>query len=196
VNTTIMLLAAGGSTRMRGADKLLQKVDGLPLLTRNARIALSSDATETIVILGANRAAREAALDDLPIRFVVNEDWHAGMGTSIAVGTAALADDADAVIVMLADMPDIGVDFLNRFIASARPGAILQPVTKDGKRGNPVLFSRIHFPSLAMSSGDEGARRVIDANRDSVIPVPAESGVLTDLDTPEAWSAWRSRNGH
>ncbi|MCX8955064.1 NTP transferase domain-containing protein, partial [Ruegeria sp. NA] len=35
----IILLAAGQSSRMGGLDKLLQQIDGIPLLTRTATLA-------------------------------------------------------------------------------------------------------------------------------------------------------------
>ncbi len=179
---------------MRGADKLLQTIDGTALLTRSARIALASSATETIAVLGANRSARLSALSGLPIRTVINADWHAGMGSSLAVGAAALSPDADAVIVMLADMPDIDADLLNRLIAAAAPGAILRPVTADTKPGNPVLFTHSYIPALTTLTGDEGARTVIAAHPESVVTIPANDAILTDLDTPEAWDEWRRAN--
>ena len=194
MNTAILLLAAGGSRRMRGADKLLERIDGTALLTRSARTALASHAVETVVVLGANRSAREGALVDLPVRTVVNDDWRAGMGVSLAAGIDALSPGTDAAIVMLADMPDIGADLLNRMIDAAGPGTILRPVTMDGKPGNPVLFTRFYFPALAALTGDAGARTVIAAHRESLVTVPADETILTDLDTPEAWTIWRSEN--
>ncbi len=179
---------------MRGADKLLQEIEGISLLTRSAHTALASNVDETIAVLGANRSVREAALAGLSIRFVVNEGWRAGMAGSIATGVMALSTDIEAVIVMLADMPDIDVDLLNRLIAKAASGAIVRPVTGDGKPGNPVLFSRAQFCALATLTGDEGARDVIAANRDALVTIPAGEGIHTDLDTPEAWTAWRTAN--
>ena len=194
MRTAVILLAAGGSSRMRGADKLLEDAGGAALLTRSARTALASDAVETLVVLGANRSARKAALTGLPVRTVINEGWRDGMGTTLAAGVASLADDVDAAIVMLADMPDIAPDLLNRLIARAVPGMILRPVTEKGQPGNPVLFTSSHFPALATLAGDSGARQVIAENRACLATIPADGSVLTDLDTPEAWAAWRKEN--
>jgi CTP:molybdopterin cytidylyltransferase MocA len=59
--------------------------------------------------------------------------------------------------------------------------------------GNPVLFGRRHFPALRALSGDTGAKAVITANLASVFDLPVtDESVLVDLDTPEAWSAWRA----
>ena len=197
MSVAILLLAAGGSTRMRGGDKLLETLGGEPLLVRSAQVALASSAENIIVVLGANRVARESVLAGLPVRIVVNENWQDGMGRSIAVGAAALAPGIRGVIVMPADMPDLTPALLDGLIgalSASAPETILRPRTREGKPGNPVLFGAVHLPALAALSGDAGARQVIAANRDDLRYIDVEGeAVLTDLDTPEAWRAYRMR---
>ncbi len=193
----VILLAAGGSTRMRGGDKLLETLDGEPLLLRSARVAHNSRAESVIAVLGANRSARESVLAGLPIRIAFNENWLDGMGRSIAVGAAALDPHTSGVIIMPGDMPDLTAALLDELIAALPPGApetILRPRTLQGKPGNPVLFGAAHLSALAALTGDEGARQVIAAHRENLryIDVIGEA-VLTDLDTPEAWAAYRDR---
>lgn len=196
MSVAVLLLAAGGSTRMRGGDKLLETLGGEPLLRRGARRALASRARETVVVTGAHRAAREAALAGLPVRIVHNAHWREGMGTSIAAGVAALAPNPRAVLVMPADMPGIDTPLLDRLIDALPPGSprcILRPRTATGAPGHPVLFGAAHLPALAASGGDEGARAVLAANRDGLryLDVAGEEAA-TDLDTPEAWAAYRA----
>lgn len=197
MSIAILLLAAGGSTRMRGGDKLLETLNGESLLARSARVALGSRAKSVTVVLGANRSARESILADLPVRGVVNENWQDGMGRSIAVGATALAPDTSGVIIMPGDMPDLTSALLDALILALPPQApdvILRPRTLQGIPGNPVLFGAAHLPSLAALTGDEGARQVIAANRENLHYVEgADEAVLTDLDTPESWVAYRSR---
>ena len=38
----ILILAAGASSRMRGADKLLQPIDGIPQIARIAKAAIAT----------------------------------------------------------------------------------------------------------------------------------------------------------
>jgi len=196
VSVAILLLAAGGSTRMRGGDKLLERLDGEPLLRRSARTALDSDAGAVIAITGANRDARSAALADLPIRIVHNDAWQQGMGASIAVGARALNAEVQGAIIMSADMPDLTPALLNRLIAALPPEdaqTILRPRGQGGAPGNPVLFGRAHIPALAALSGDAGARAILAAHPDAVcfVDMPGEA-MLTDLDTPEAWATYRA----
>jgi molybdenum cofactor cytidylyltransferase len=57
--------------------------------------------------------------------------------------------------------------------------------TIDGKRGNPVVWSRRFFPDLMALEGDVGARHLIATYADAAAEVPVEdSAALTDVDTP------------
>jgi len=197
MSIAILLLAAGGSTRMRGGDKLLEILNGEPMLVRSARVALGSRAEEVIVVLGANRSARERALDGLPVRIVGNVEWQDGMGRSIAVGAAAVSDATCGIIVMPGDMPGLTSALLDELI-SALPtgtsGTILRPRTMEGSPGNPVLFGGAYRPALMALTGDDGAWPVIAAHRENLRYVDViGDAVSTDLDTPEEWAAYRAR---
>ena len=62
--------------------------------------------------------------------------------------------------------------------------------TIEGKRGNPVVWSRRFFPDLMTLEGDVGARHLIGAHADAVAEVPVEdAAALTDVDTPDALMA-------
>jgi molybdenum cofactor cytidylyltransferase len=95
-----------------------------------------------------------------------------------------------AVIICLGDMPRIAPDLLQA-LASA-PGDVALPVW-DGKRGNPVRWSRQHFARLMTLEGDVGGKAVL-ANAVVLTEIAApDDGVLDDIDTPEALAALRAR---
>ena len=191
----VVLLAAGGSTRMRGRDKLLEDAGDGPLLRRVAVRASASAASYRLAVFGAHAADRRAALAGLKITGVENGDWASGMAGSIAAGIAALPPETDGAVIVLGDMPDITAALIDRLIAGFDPAQgkdIVRPVSASGPAGNPVLFGRRHFPALMALTGDSGAKPVIAANRQAVVDLPTgDDTVLTDLDTPEAWAAWR-----
>jgi molybdenum cofactor cytidylyltransferase len=59
--------------------------------------------------------------------------------------------------------------------------------TVEGRRGNPVLWSRRFFPELMAIEGDVGARHFIVRYSEAVVEVPLEGkAALVDVDTPEA----------
>lgn len=195
-----ILLAAGGSSRMGdGRHKLLEDVDGAPLIRRAAEAALASAADELIVVLGARADATRAALDGLAARMVENALWREGVASSIRAGLSAVAPGADAALILLADMPDVAPRLIDRLIAAFDPEEgreAARPVASDGRGGHPVLFGRRYFEALGALEGDEGARRVIEEAAERRVDLEAGgSAPFTDLDTPEDWARWRSARG-
>ncbi|MEL6586700.1 MAG: NTP transferase domain-containing protein, partial [Pseudomonadota bacterium] len=59
----ILILAAGASSRMRGRDKLLEEIDGTPLILRAVRAACAVSA-EVVVALPKGDRTRSAWLTD------------------------------------------------------------------------------------------------------------------------------------
>jgi CTP:molybdopterin cytidylyltransferase MocA len=192
----VLIPAAGASARMRGRDKLLEPVEGVPLLRRIAAAALASGLPVTVV-LPPDRPDRAAALDGLALRRVVAADAALGLGATLRAGVAALPG-VGAIIVLLADLPEITAADLRRLADAHDPGAgdaapILRATAEDGTPGHPVLFPAWAHAALAGLSGDAGAGALLRRWHDRVVPValPGRRAV-TDLDTPEAWAAWRA----
>lgn len=183
----ILVLAAGASTRMRGADKLRQEIDGVPLLLRviQAACAVSS---ETIVALPP-ASPRRALLTDCPVRVV--EVPERAMSASIRAGVATC--EGEALLIHLADMPEIGAAELGTLAQAwcRTTGPTLRAASEDGIPGQPVVFDRTLFPALAVLTGDDGARSVLRMHPPTLVPLPGRRA-LVDLDTPEEWAAWRA----
>ena len=187
----ILVLAAGASSRMRGVDKLLEPVDGMPLLLRAARAALRA-APDVIVGLPAGNRIHRAWLADLPVRVV--EVAERAMSATVRAGVAACR--SDALLLHLADMPEIEADDLSAVVTAwqASDAAILRATAADGTPGHPVCFARSLFPALAALRGDDGARAVLRGRDVMRVPLPGRRALL-DLDTPEAWIEWREATG-
>lgn len=191
----ILILAAGASSRMRGADKLTQTIDGEALIHRTARIARDTG-QPVLVALPPAPHPRHDAIADLDIRRIDVPNAAEGMNASLRTGLAQLPEDAEAVMILLADLPEITTADLRKVADAFRhDGATLiwRGATDTGKAGHPVLFSRRLFGELARLTGDSGAQSVVSAHKDRValIPLPGLHA-LRDLDTPEDWAAWRA----
>jgi molybdenum cofactor cytidylyltransferase len=187
-----IVLGAGRSSRMGGPNKLLAEIGGRPLIRIVAEAALASRARPVIVVTGHQRERVEAALLGLPLRLVHNPDFADGLGTSLKAGIAALPGDVDGAIVCLGDMPQVDAGLIDRLIGALDPdqGALVALPTIDGKRGNPVVWSRRFFPDLMSVEGDVGARYLIGRYAEAVAEVPVSgAAALTDVDTPEALAA-------
>ncbi|MEQ9693948.1 nucleotidyltransferase family protein [Shimia sp. SDUM112013] len=193
---TIMILAAGASSRMRGRDKLAEKVDGVPLLARITERALKTG-LPVRVIVGPTTLARQNLLGDLPADVYFAPDAKAGMAYSIAAGVAALPDNCAGVMLILADMPELTTADLGALAtrwATLPAPAILQATTSDGTPGHPVIFPKAVFPALMRLTGDSGAKPVLKAHPGMLYRhALAADHAAIDLDTPEAWAAWRKR---
>ncbi|HLH93595.1 MAG TPA: molybdopterin-binding/glycosyltransferase family 2 protein [Xanthobacteraceae bacterium] len=194
-----VVLAAGRSTRMGGANKLIEKIGGKPLVRIVAEQALASRARPVIVVTGHQRDAVEATLVGLPVQFTHNPDFAQGLGTSVRAGIAAVPPAADGAVICLGDMPQVDAALIDRLIAAFAPdrGALAVVPTIEGRRGNPVLWSRRFFPELMAIEGDVGARNLIGRYGEAVIEVPvADKGALTDIDTQEALAGVRAELEH
>jgi molybdenum cofactor cytidylyltransferase len=187
----ILLPAAGAASRMRGGDKLLEKVDGLALLRRQAGFA-AQVCGDVVVTLRVDDAARRAVLQGLAIRAIEVTDASEGMAASIRAGVAGALG---AVMVLPSDMPEIDAADLRVLIDAfdQAPEAIWRGASAKGVAGHPVVFPADLVADLRGISGDAGAREVIrrHAARVRLCPLPA-AHALTDLDTPEDWQAWRA----
>jgi CTP:molybdopterin cytidylyltransferase MocA len=188
----ILILAAGASARMRGADKLMEPVGGVPLLRHVARTALASGAPVSLT-LPPDRPARLAAVQDLPLSRILVAD-PSGLSASLTAGLARLPPEAP-VLLLLADLPEITADDLRLMLREMRetPEMILRGAASDGTPGHPVCFPPWLRAELLSLHGDEGARAVLarHADRLRLLPLPGRHAT-TDLDTPEDWAAWRA----
>ena len=190
-----LVLAAGRSTRMGGPNKLLEEINGRPLVRIATEQVLASRAKPVIVVTGHQRERIERALAGLPVTFVHNPHFADGLSTSLKTGIAAVPPEADGAIVCLGDMPQVTPALIDRLIAAFDParGALVAIPTIGGKRGNPVLWSRRFFPELLAVEGDIGARHLIGSYAEAVVEVAVEdAAALTDVDTPEALIAVRA----
>jgi CTP:molybdopterin cytidylyltransferase MocA len=191
---TIVIPAAGASSRMRGSDKLLEPVEGRALIRRQAEVALLTGCA-VVVTLPPDRPARGAALEGLAVTRVIVAEAAQGLSVSLAAGLAAVGPGR-AALVLLADLPEITTEDLSRMVAlhGARPEAILRAVAEDGTPGHPVLFPAAVLPELQAMTGDSGARDLLRRRAGQVVAVPLPGRrAVTDLDTPEDWAAWRAR---
>ncbi len=193
-----LVLAGGFGRRMGGANKLLCEWQGRPLVRHVVDTALSSQLTGVTIATGHQADEIRAALTDLPVEFVHAADHADGMSATLKAGLSSLPDDIDGVLVLLGDMPRLTPDTINRLIAAYSPDdgrAIVLP-TCGGQRGNPVLWDAAFIPAMLTLTGDKGARALIAAHAPVVCEVAvADTGILLDVDTPDALAALNSRSG-
>ncbi|MEP9371371.1 molybdopterin-binding/glycosyltransferase family 2 protein [Mesorhizobium sp. KR1-2] len=188
VRVGVVVLAAGRSSRMGGPNKLMALFGDRPLIRRTAERAVASHAAVTVVVTGHERERVEAVLAGLDVKFVHNPDYATGLSSSLKAGIAALPADIAGALIVLADMPGITTDDLDRMVDAfkAAGGRPILRATHEGRRGNPVLLPRSLFPAVAGLQGDTGARHIVEAEGANVIDVEIGPGAVLDVDTRDA----------
>jgi molybdenum cofactor cytidylyltransferase len=173
-------------------NKLLERLDGGPLVVRAVDALLASSARPVLVVTGHQAEAVRAALAGRDVETVDNPRHAEGMASSLRAGVAALPPGVAGALVCLADMPRVRAEHVGALLEAFDPdrgGSICVPVHA-GRRGHPVLFAARHFAELLQLSGDRGARALLEARPDVVREVPVDDdGVLVDIDTPEEFQA-------
>lgn len=190
----ILIPAAGASSRMRGRDKLLEDVRGAPLLRDRVEMALGLG-HPVLVTLPPDRPLRAEALRDLAqpqLSTVIVEDAATGLSASLRAGAdRALRHDHTALLVILPDLPDITAEDIKTVLQAYDEKEIIRATAQDGTPGHPVLFPAAFLPAMRHLTGDKGAQDILRANPVQTVRLPG-TRATTDLDTPEAWTAWRS----
>ncbi len=187
-----IVLAAGQSRRMPGANKLLLETGAGPLAGVMVRELLRAGLAETIVVTGFEAERVREALSGYPVRFVHNRRHALGMSESIKAGLRALARSAAAFVVCLADMPGVSHRTVRELVAAFDPerGIGICVPAIGGRRGNPVLWARRFAPALMELDGDRGAKALLERYRGEVVEVPvADPGILLDVDTGADFAA-------
>lgn len=187
----ILILAAGQSMRMGADNKLLLEWNGLPIVRHVAMQALLSEASSVTIVTGYQRFLIEDALSDLPVNFIHNASFEAGLASSVRQGLEYIDGRTSAVMVCLGDMPLIHSVELNQILnmyRSQQEEMICVP-TFQGQQGNPIVIGRQWFGEIFSMQGDQGARKLIQAYPERVlwIDMPSDS-VVFDIDTPSAFA--------
>jgi molybdenum cofactor cytidylyltransferase len=185
-----VVLAAGGSTRMR-TQKLLLPLAGVPIVRRTVSEVLAGGVDDVLVVVGFEPQRVAAALDGLAVRVAHNPDFATGMGSSFRAGVAALGA-CDAAMFALADQPFVTAADYRRLVDTARgrPGGIV--CARFGEvTAPPHIFDRAYFKEL--SELEHGARPVLQRHQDAIAVVPLAPELLTDIDTPEDYERAAAR---
>lgn len=179
---------------MGGANKLLEEVDGSPIVRRVVGALLDVPLVERIVVTGADVEQVRATLDGLDVRFVHNPEHAEGIAASIRAGVAALPPGLDGALIVPGDMPWLTPDDVAAVVNAFDPdaGAAICVPVRGNRRGNPVLWAAGHFDALARITGDTGGRQLFGRFAHELRDVAApDDGVLVDVDTPDELRAAR-----
>jgi molybdenum cofactor cytidylyltransferase len=177
-----VILAAGSSTRL-GRPKQLLDFRGRPLVQHAIDTAAVCD--EVVVVLGHAAEEVQAAITLPSTGHIVHNPEHAsGQASSLRAGLEALTEDVGAALVLLGDQPGVSAEAVKRVIDvyEQTGGPVVQARYGDAP-GHPVLFDRSVWAQLTTIEGDRGARDLLRAHPEWVVPVRLGAEPPPDVDT-------------
>jgi molybdenum cofactor cytidylyltransferase len=181
----ILVLAAGGSSRM-GRPKQLLQFNGTTLVRRAAEAALSVGRL-VVVVTGASADEVATELRELPVTIVLNPNWASGMGSSIRIGVQGLIDlepNLDALVITLCDQPGVSARILGALIDSHRvAGKLLCAASFGDAVGPPALLGREFFSELLSLPDAHGAKQILMKHPESLSRLHCPEAAR-DIDTP------------
>ena len=188
----VLILAAGQSRRMRGADKLMQDVDSKPLLRRQIEIA-APIGTVYVALPDLTHARATALNGTSAIPFGIAES-NEGIGGTLRGAVSRMPKGpfmlllGDLISLLTNDLRGI-IDVLDK-----HPDHLVwRGATPDGKGGHPIIFHESLIPEFAKLSGDTGGETIVKPLKSrTYLHLFPDNRARHDLDTPEEWAAWRN----
>lgn len=184
---TAIILAAGHSKRF-GRNKLLEPINGKPMIRWTVETALKSIVEKVIVVLGFEAEKINEVIKDLSCETIINREYELGMSTSVKCGVKKVMDESEAVLIIPGDCPFINEKTLNKVIEKYRETkAPIIIATCNGRRGHPILISKgIYHEVMNISEEKMGLKEIIKRHESEILYVETvDYGVIIDIDTPE-----------
>jgi len=181
----ILILAAGQSNRL-GRPKQLLKFNGSPFIKRVTELAIATESSPVVLVLGAYADQIQSELTMNGIHVLINAHWQEGMASSIREGLKELErlnENIDGVVVLVCDQPYLTTKHINELIQlQAQKNLPAAACSYDGVLGTPALFHRSLFGQLLNLQGDSGAKKILSSLSTEIGIVEFEEGIF-DVDT-------------
>ena len=177
-----------------GRDKALLSYQGSTFLNHIV-FQFVSRLDPVIVVLGHHAEQIRASIEPSPrLRVVVNDQYKLGMLSSLQEGIRALPDGIEAAMFTLVDHPAVEAATLDRLISEReRTDAPLLIPRLGGRRGHPVIASRVVLDDMLRLPSDSSPKSVVRRHRERTLYVDVEDpGVLKDIDRPSDYAALES----
>ena len=179
----VVVLAAGGSTRLGQAKQLLTR-DGEMLVHRAVRLALETSPAQVLVVVGANGDSIAAGVANLQCDVVSNSDWQSGMAGSLRAAGENLGTAVQRVLVLVCDQPALERRHLDALLEGARTTDAGCAATVHGDAlGVPAVVPRDWFESMP-AAGDRGFGARLGQQPAAGIYRLEAPDLETDIDSP------------
>jgi molybdenum cofactor cytidylyltransferase len=179
------LILAAGEARRFGAQKLLARLDGRPLVQHVIDAANASCLEDVALVVGAGADDLLAQLDLGRTRALRNPDPARGLASSLQIGLRSLDQRLHAALVLLGDVPGVTTALIDELVARGRETRASAVISVwRGRRSPPVVLHRGLWPAAFALQGDVGMREVLKGQDVVEFAVSDALGSLDDIDTP------------
>lgn len=184
-----ILLAAGRSERF-GSDKRLREINGRPLIYYSLRACIESTLRSIFVVVETSRTQTANLVENLfprnpKIRVIENPLAIRGQMSSVKAGLRALPPDVNGAMIVLADMPLITPELIDRLTrVFDERGTVVVPES-GGTQYHPRILPRSLFPQFLALDDSEKGTGVLGALGDQITTVRVpDRNLFRDVDKP------------
>ncbi len=185
------VIPSAGASRRMGRPKALLELDGRSFVRWSVAALREGGCASVTVVVAAGDRTVAAEAGRAGARVLVNAEPGEGPITSLRLAVAELPGPVAAIAYLPVDHPLVRPDTVAHLLAeAAEAGAALTLPVYGAKRGHPAIFARAVFAELLDPSLEGGARTVVHRHlgRARIVAVD-DPGVVTDIDTPDAYAA-------
>ena len=180
------ILAAGTSNRMGSVNKLIKKMNRIPLIEKTITNYLNSNIDKVSIITGYEDYKINKIAEKHSIKTYYNRKYKTGILSSINLAVKKVNNKSSGIILGLGDMPLVSKKDLNPLIDNykkERCRKIFVPICY-GREGNPIIFPtnviKKIISKVKSEEKDKGLKGLI--KRYNYKTIKSSKAVLKDFD--------------
>ena len=174
-----LILAAGNSSRL-GQPKQLVNYQGRTLLA-DIEAKLLNCCDQVFVVLGYQAELFYPELHAAQV--IINPNWQTGMGSSLVCGVQVAGNQADGLLIALADQPLIEAEHYQKLTLQFNHSRNQIIATSYRHQcGVPAIFPSSYWQALAEINAKSGAQSLLQKNAEQVVSIVCETAEY-DVDT-------------
>lgn len=185
-----LILAAGYSSRM-GEFKPLLPVGESRAIERTVNSLLEAGVRDVRVVVGWRAEELIPWLQPLGVGVIFNPNYQSGMYSSVLAGIGTLDTDAQAFLLLPADIPLVKpstVRELTQWYVESGASIVYPRFLR--RRGHPPVISTSCLAGAPSSDSPGGLRSVLSSFEDSALDLDVvDQGILMDMDTAADYRA-------
>ena len=192
-NISAIILAAGFSTRMK-AFKPLIRIGEKTFVEHAINLFKKSGVGDIVTVVGHLSDKLIPVVKAASSRYVINDQYHEGMYSSIQSGVNALKHPCDAFFLLPVDIPFVlpaTIRQLTNAFCMNSVSMVCYPQF-ESKRGHPPLLNSKLRNKILRYSGQGGLREFLRSYENQAISIPVNDPFIRlDADTPKDLSLLR-----